>query len=389
MRLKPISLLALFVFFLALSPQLSAAPLKPKNDARIWLNTKINGKPTRLAFDTGACSCILFKHSAKRLGISFSEPRKTELLGNGRVIGGVTQELELELEGNKFKGRFGVVDIPNSLQSEVDLDGVVGWGSLSKNILKIDAQKREVSFLEHLPQETKYWTKFQLVPNSDIVLLDTPSGIIFVDTGDPGGVKLGSGLWRKFKAKQSPTTLEGSYGPSTGFKVHEVAWAVNLPIGDLKIAGVAIIKRQKLDFNRSRMTLGMQALKDLDLILDGIGGVAYLRAKNIPPQAYPHNRLGAIFVLRELIQRGSNNAELVAHVVKGSPAWEAGIRNGDLLKAVGKKDLSQPTIAALRKVGDPWHRPPGTKYHLTLKRKNEVFKTEVTLRQILQLESKP
>ena len=81
-------------------------------------------------------------------------------------------------------------------------------------------------------------------------------------------------------------------------------------------------------------TLGLAALKRLDIVIDGKHGIAYLRPKKTPPLPYQHNRLGADFIPQD-----SHNDDLIAHVANGSPAYEAGIRDGDILLKEGEKDV--------------------------------------------------
>ena len=114
-------------------------------------------------------------------------------------------------------------------------------------------------------------------------------------------------------------------------------------------------------------TLGFAALKRLDIVIDGKHGITYLRPKRTPSLPYNHNRLGAVFVPRDL--QDNDATTLVAHVVANSPAYEAGIRNGDIL-------LNQ-------EVNGTFEQPAGTEVHFKLRRDDKVFKTTAILRNIL------
>ena len=115
------------------------------------------------------------------------------------------------------------------------------------------------------------------------------------------------------------------------------------------------------------------------MIIDGPAGAAYLKPKNTPPVLYDHNRLGAVFMPLE-----KNSTELVARVVRASPAYEAGIRNGDVLLKVGDLDVTKwrtdPKVLPLSRF---WSMPSGMSLELLLKRGNEVYKTRPLLRHIL------
>jgi S1-C subfamily serine protease len=130
-------------------------------------------------------------------------------------------------------------------------------------------------------------------------------------------------------------------------------------------------------------TLGLAALKRLDVIIDGKEGVAYLRPKTNSPPAYDHNRLAAVFTPPDMKADG-----LIAHVLDGGPAYEAGIRSGDILLKGGELDVTKwRTDPAVMPLSQFWMRAPGSKLELTLKRGNDTFKKTVVLRQILSPET--
>jgi len=163
--------------------------------------------------------------------------------------------------------------------------------------------------------------------------------------------------------------------------VKEEAWANKLGLGALVLNGVPVTEAIPLASiaPRFRASLGLVALKRLDVVIDGKGGVAYLRPKHTAPPAYDHNRLGAVFVPDD---PGSDG--LTARVADGSPAQEAGIRSGDLLLKIGEVNVTNwrndPTVLPLSRF---WERPAGTTLELTLSREGKTFKAAPTLRDIL------
>jgi hypothetical protein len=361
-------------------------------DARLWVEATINGKAAHLIFDTGAGDMVLFTKGAKRLRLSFTNAPADVQLAPGEVPIGRTEECELQVGATKVRTSFGVLEVPKMLP--FDCDGVLGWGPLANNIFMIDARQGALTCLTNIPGAATNWMNFALQTNSTVLEIEiSQSGgepsIISVDTGFKGGVKLAPDQWREWKSTltNQPMTLDAYYMPGAGMVVAEEAWAKKLAIGSLLVTDVPVTEANKADVGLGstgyQMTLGLAALKRLDFIIDGKRGIAYLHAIETPPPPYEHNRIGAVFTPVDL-----QSGDLIAHVVDGSPAWMAGIRNGDLLARIGKLDVTKwRTDPAVLPLSRFWDSPSGTKLELTLKRSNKKFRTEVVLQQILPPET--
>src|SRR5208282_4636003 len=172
-----------------------------------------------------------------------------------------------------------------------------------------------------------------------------------------------------------PITLETAFTPDDGFFVTEEAWADQIFVGPVVLKGVPIERAGPAGATKwgaqYEGTLGLAALKRLDFIVDGNNGLAYLQAKKTRPPAHRYNRIGAIFAATTI-----QTNQAVARVVDGGPAYEAGVRNGDILLQV-----DEVTVTGW---SDSWrsrfYMPTGTKLELTLKRDGRIFKTTATLR---------
>jgi S1-C subfamily serine protease len=177
--------------------------------------------------------------------------------------------------------------------------------------------------------------------------------------------------------------------PGAGTVVIEEDWAKELTFGPLVLIDVPVmlanVAEQAMGSPGFEASLGLAALKRLDFIVDGDLGIAYIRTKTTPAPSYEHNRLGAVFAPTDL-----QGGDLVARVIDGSPAYEAGVRNGDVLLKVGDLDVTKwrtdPTILPLSRF---WEGPPGTRLELTLKRGTETLKAKAVLRQILGPDAGP
>jgi hypothetical protein len=357
-------------------------------DERILLDATINGKAVRLVFDTGASDLILFQRGADRLGLKVTPPPVDLRLAPGQVAMGITEECDFVLGTTRTRTAFAVFAPPSFMKLETD--GAVGWRPIRYNTIRIEAGRQQAVWLTNTPPEAATWIKLRIRSHSPILTLeipgqDGPGGVVTVDTGWSCGVALGPARWSAWKAAHTnwPTTLQAGYMPGAGTVVAEESWARELAFGPLVLREVPIMPanavQQAAGSAGFEASLGLTALKQVDLIVDGLLGIAYLRPSKEPPAPYEHNRLGAVFVPPNM-----EGGDLTARVLEGSPAYGAGIRNGDVLLKVGDLDVTNwrtdPAILPLTRF---WERPPGTRLELTLRRGTKTVKITPVLRQIL------
>ena len=123
-------------------------------------------------------------------------------------------------------------------------------------------------------------------------------------------------------------------------------------------------------------TLGLEALRHLDLVVDGKHGVAYVRPLEASLSDY-HYRAGVAFVPEDLQHP---KADRFARVLEGTPAYEAGIRNGDVLLKVNGRSWTElpegPNDVSMQ-------HPPGTSVAFTVRRGGTTFTATVVLQELL------
>jgi hypothetical protein len=361
------------------------------DNERIFIDAKINGKPVRFAFDTGTgIPFFLYSTTARKFNLKVTPPPPDYQSGPGGTTFGLTVLCNLDFGTTHSMTYLGVVEIPQYL--EPPEDGALGWPAISNNIFSINCIADTLNFYTNLPNGSASWIKFPIQTISgDLTLELSNQGqrkIVALDTGSDDGVKLNPQKWRAWKAihTNQPMTLEAYYTPNPGWVVTEESWADKISLGPLTLTDVPVMEADSADIalysspqTKFEATLGFVALKRLDIIIDGKHGVAYLRPKKTPALPCEHNRLGAVFVPHDL-----QSDDLIAHVIIGSPAYEAGIRDGDILLKENGRDLTKwRTDTSPPPKISPVRQPAGTKLKLTLKRGNKIFKTTAVLRNIL------
>jgi len=359
-------------------------------DDRLRVDAKINGKPVKLALDTGSeLPLLLFRESAEKLGLQITNHDATAKIPQGKVSVDWTEESELQVSGTTINATFGVLKVPAGI--EFELDGLLGWPAVRKNIIHFDCANLRYEFLRRLPGDISSWTNYRLKDDVSVLAFDvsdtgTGNATVVIDTGFSGGICLSSNLWRQWTNTHAnrQKTIHGDFTFGSGLQAREQSWTEALSLGRFSISNMPVWEANSSDpagtgesFNA---VLGIFALKCFDLIVDGEHGVIYFKANSSGPGPYRHNRLGAVFAPADL-EKGN---DLIAHVIKGSPAEQAGIRGGDILLKIDSLDATKwRTDAALKPMSQFWSKAPGTKMKLKLRRGDKEFETEVVLRDLI------
>lgn len=366
---------------------LSLAPSVAHAEDRLPLDAKINNQPVRLAFDTGAEYPVLFRGAAERLGLKISKAwDKDQPLAPGKVPMDRAEECILDFGYGPQKSTFGVVDMPGGLPA--DIDGVISWNVFTNFVIELDAEKPGWGFLADLPTNLNGWAKWKLVPDSVYLEFECSNGKesakIGIDTGDSGGVALGPQRWRKWSAERADktATISADVYPLDGMVIRQVLRARKITIGGLDLVDVPVtvaLSSAGVGWGHCDAVLGLHVFKQLKLLVDAKHGSLYTKPIRLSTGEYKYNRLGAVFVPIDL----ERTDDLIAHVVRDSPAYRAGIRDGDVLLKIGILNVTvwrtDPYILPL---GRFWSQPAGTKQKLVLKRGGQQYETAVTLEEL-------
>ncbi len=329
---------------------------------------------------------MLFRPGADRLGVIVTNVLYQAEETNG-PSGGYTPLYPVKVGRDKFKAGFIVLDTPLPA-SALPVDGLIGWPYASNCILRIDALKATIQPLRRVPAETKDWFKIPIQRDAEYLrlLIPGPNGsnsVVVIDTGFPGGIRLRPVVWGAWLSSHSnaPVSLSAGFNFGPGITSGKEAWAREFTLGPLKLTGVPITQANVVDFRLGgdgfEATIGMAALKRMDVIIDAIKGFAYLRPRTDPPPHYEMNRLGAEFL------PDKSGTNFVAQVLTNGPAYAAGIREGDLLLKVGTNRIA--TFGDLVEAGlRNKKQPTGTTQTFKLKRGTNVFDAGVVLKDVVE-----
>jgi hypothetical protein len=396
---------SLSLVFLCLASALAPIRLPAKSAERFWWNGQINGKSVRLVLDTGSPDLFLWRSAADRLGLKLAP---VELDSNHWF----TAEFELSLPNwERHWGFFSVTahgpakasvcEAPVGLQ---DMDGCVGWPMFRRQITRFNALDDKFEFLGKVPKEVKAWWQFSIRTNVDVLVLDLPGGAsqggLHIDSGMLMGddVSLPAPLWNHWMAAHP--NERGSIWLSSGMGgmiPSKSARASRFSIGELKLTNVVLQSVEECDWSSElkgcAAVIGFELLKRFDLVVDGEHAVAYMRpshrSKPVTAQPPTQNSVSAAFGP----WRDQTNF-FTTCVVNASPAFESGIRDGDILLKVDGQDVKQwldnpgprwssdRDRSGMQLTNPSTNSPSGAVVELTLRRQDQVFQVTVLQRGI-------
>ena len=351
---------------------------------RLPIAAKVNNQPVEFAFDTGSEASFLFRSAAERLGLKITKVVDKEPPPPGRVHFDLAEGCQVDFGDGPHKADIAVID---DLPTRAPFDGAISWTTLSNRVFQLDLERGIYKFPAELPAEAKDWTRWQMVPDTDIVMFESSSGKesvrIGLDTACPDGVLLNPWRWQKWRAERvgKPAMLSAGYVLADGLLVNEVFRAKQITIGGITLEDVPVTAASPsadIAFKHCDAILGLYAFRRMAVIVDGKNKAVYTHPITRALDEYAYNHLGAVFIPKD----SAKSDDLIARVLKDSPADRAGIRDGDVLLKIGLLNVTKwrndPTITLNRY----WAQADGTKLKLTLKRGDKQYETTVKLEEL-------
>ncbi|HTB62159.1 MAG TPA: tetratricopeptide repeat protein, partial [Opitutales bacterium] len=272
----------------------TSAPTNPDNHGNfriVFPNATVNGRPARVALDTGDYVAMLTGAAAQRLQVSLQVPADKSSMkpAFSKYDLGISDPTQVSLGSQSFTASLPIIDL-NFSSLAPDFDFLVGWNEIKNNILVFDGEHRTVTATDKLPPETASWLKLKIHPY-DILALEMPlpdgkTGFISIDTGSPTGVTLPPLGWFVFK-RDHPQAILGMREGSTvaGEESRPTAWTDKISLGSLELKNVTLLEADEVEMlglDGYLGTLGLAALARVDLVVDSPGGFAYLHPKPAP-----------------------------------------------------------------------------------------------------------
>jgi Aspartyl protease len=154
---------------------------------RLPIAGKINNQQVESAFDTGADASFLFRSVAERLGLRIRMLNDKDPLPTGRVRYDIAEGCMVDLGHGAYKTDIAVIDDPPG--GRLPFDGVIPWTTASNYIFQLDLERGIYKFPDELPPEAKDWTRWQMVPDTGVVMFESSSGKESIRIGLDRGVQ--------------------------------------------------------------------------------------------------------------------------------------------------------------------------------------------------------
>ena len=350
----------------------------------VFLRASVNESgPLWFLLDTGATASYLDVERAKSLG-----------LGRGNEVEGAT----LNLRGLKVPGQnFRLQPLRFGTYSGHAIDGLLGYDFTSRFVVEIDYVNKTLTL--SAPEAFKYSGPGEVLP---LTLLEDDLGgkvpLVRVRITERGRAPV-EGNFIADTAVRSSVSFNTPFVEANGL-LQSARRTIQAPLG-----GGAMVRESKQPVGRvENVGLGRFTFKNLVAVFfqtkqgvvaspefDGVDGAEVLRRFKV---VFDYTRRQLILEpnghFREPEEYDMSGALLVAEgadfktfkvkqLVEDSPASAAGLREGDVISAVGGTPASGLTLERLRKM----FRLGGRKYRLRVERAGRKIETVIKLKRLV------
>ncbi len=359
-------------------------------DNRIFVDARVDHRgPFAFILDSGSSESTVEAGLTQRLGL------KSLGTGSGSGAGDQTVDYSTVHLAALALGpiELGPADVPSFDNSQLArvigfrrLDGIVGAELFKTRIVSIDTARARLMIQDperFRPAKSAVGVPIDFDENEMPLVEGTVNGItgrFGIDTGDRSSLTLFGPFWRAH-------ALDQAIGPSvtamTGYGVGGpirslVGRPHNFSIGALAVpAPVTRLSLQKagaFTATDKAGTIGMGILKRFTVSFDYAHKMMWLERNTGYAAADRYDRSGAWLGL------DAANRVIAISVVEDGPAAQAGLREGDILTAVGTIPAKPVTLFSIRAL---LARPDLDQVEFHIRHGTEPARFEVTLRDLI------
>lgn len=357
----------------------------------IVVEARVNDSaPLKFIFDTGAGITIFNARQAESLGLKYQKVR-VNVSGVGGSLGGkLLKEVSLSLPGakvtNQLMTALSLEDFPCEYKN---LGGILGYDFIKEFVVEIDYQSKTISLFD--PQTYHYAGRGEMIP---LMIKRTPfvhakiapegqqpvEGLFEIDTGSDGTLSVATAFVKKHgllkAAKQQLKSQErGAGGKSENVEVRLASLQLGSFVLQSPVVNLSQATTGALTNTDNDGPLGNEVLRRFKVTFDYSRGRMMLEPNEGITEPFEEDMSGIEF------ETGGAACKTVTveTVTPNSPASEAGVKEGDLIKAIDGKAIETFTST---QIGELLRRE-GEAHSLSIERGKQQLEVKLKLRRLI------
>jgi hypothetical protein len=354
----------------------------------IFLQVRVHhSKMLWFDLDTGLETSILDSEQAKALGLELFDKTDVPVPG-GTIELAFANEVSFNLGGIELSHQR-VQTLPLRVFAPVlgrSLHGILGHDLFKRFVVDIDYARQMIHLYE--PAGYQYSGNGEIIPVS--IENDEPflqakiiqpgrapvEAKLKIDTGSTDAL----GLNGSFVQETQLVNSKQKVLPQPGVALGGITENYVTRLGDLQIGNLSIkdpVSGYSKDLSRTgdAGTIGGEIFHRFRAIFDYSRGQLILEKNRYFDEPYPYDASGLF-----LVAEGTNFQSLkVLRVTEGTPAADAGLREGDVILHIDDQPTDRFTLDRIREM----FRQAGQTYDITIERNGKTSKVTLALRELI------
>ncbi len=354
--------------------------------------------PLKFIFDTGAEHTILSKRSITDV-LNIPYEREFKLVGSDMktvLTAYLVRNIHLRIDNMIVPNHNMLVLDDDYFRFEemtgLEVHGILGADLFKGLVVKINYERKVISLMKSnaFKQPTKDYQTLPLVINRNkpylntTIKLQTDSTVnvkLLLDTGAMLSLLLNTDTHPNLQLPEN--AIKGNIGAGLGgFLEGYLGRVTALQLGGLQCLEV-LTNFQELTqgidtsvlFRRNGI-IGNQILSRFHLVIDYPREKLYLQPNKKFKEAFEFDKSGLVVIASDM----QLNKFTVHEVLPGSPAAEAGLKKGDVIKRI---NWMPSAMLSLSDIHDTFKKKAGKKINIVIKRHEQKLKFKFKLRKLI------